>query len=190
MDEHQGETDGQTAELAVGVAAVGDAEDDHQEHEGQQALNEEGTTSGNGLIARFGTAAGFLEGFAKAVGSENAGIASASGIPNHEEQSTGNDAADELGSPIAKHFFQAHATIGPHAEADGGIEVRARNVTDAVGHSHHSQTEGDGYAKETDMSEECSAAASEYQNECAEQFGEEFVTRFHNFLKFNELLVN
>jgi hypothetical protein len=35
------------------------------------------------------------------------------------------------------------------------------------------------------MSEECGAAASKDQNECAEQFSEEFVTVFHNALSLS-----
>ena len=123
VDEHQGETDGQTAELAVGMATVGDAEDDHQEHEGQQSLNEEGTANGDGLVARFGTAASLLESFTKAVGSEDAGSATADGIPNHEEQSASDDTADELGSPVAEHFLKAHAAIDEDAKAYGRIQV-------------------------------------------------------------------
>ena len=185
MDEHEGETDGQTAELAVGMAAVSDTEDDHQEHEGQQGFNEEGTASGNGLIARFGTTTSLLEGFAKAVGSEDAGSTAADSVPNHEEQSTSDDTADELGSPINEHFFKAHAAVDENAKANGRIQVSTRNVTDTISHGHHSETKGDGYAKESDMSEEGGTAAAENQNECAEQFGEEFVTCFHNVLNFS-----
>ncbi len=188
VDEYQGKTDGQTTKLAVGVATVGDAEDDHQEHEGQQGFNEESTTSGNGLIARIGTTASLLEGFTEAVGSENTSVTSTRGFPNEEKQSTSNDAADELGSPVAKHLLQRHAAIGPNAEADGGIKVCTRNVANAVGHGYNGQTEGDGNAKETDMSKESSTATSKDQNERAEQFGEEFVTNFHNVLIFNWLL--
>ena len=189
MDEHQSETDGQTAEFAVGVAAVGDAEDDHQEHEGQQSFNEEGTAGGDGLVARVGTAASLLEGLAKTVGSEHASRTSASGFPNDEQQSTSDDTADELGNPVAKHLFKRHATIGPNAKADGGIQVGTRNVTNAVGHGHHSQTESDGYAKETNVSEKSGTATTEHQNECAEQFGEELVANLHNTLNFNWLII-
>jgi hypothetical protein len=38
------------------------------------------------------------------------------------------------------------------------------------------------------MSKESSTATSKDQNERAEQFGEEFVTNFHNVLIFNWLL--
>jgi hypothetical protein len=58
-------------------------------------------------------------------------------------------------------------------------------VTDAVGHGHHGETEGDGYAKEANVSEQGGTATAKYQNECAEQFGEELVTCFHNVLNFN-----
>ena len=185
MDEHQSEADGQTAKLAVGVAAVSDAEDDHQEHKGQQSLNEEGAASGDGLVARVGTAASLLEGLAKAVGSEHARGASTRGFPNDEQQSASDDTADKLGNPVAKHFFQRHATISPNAEADGGVQVSTRNVADAISHGNHSQTKGDGNAKETNMSEEGGTATSENEDECAEQFGEELVANFHNVLSFN-----
>ena len=180
VDEHQGETDGQTAELAVGVATVGDAEDDHQEHEGQQAFNQESTASGDGLIARVGTAASLLEGLTKTIGSEDAGSATADGIPNHKQQSTSDDTADELGSPVAEHFLEAHAAIDENAKTDGGIEVGTRNVADAISHGDHGKAESDGYTKEADMSEQGRSTATEHQDECAEQFGEELFTVFHN----------
>ena len=58
--------------------------------------------------------------------------------------------------------------------------MSARDVTDAVSHGNDGQTEGDGNAKESDMSEDCSTATTENKNEGAEQFGEEFVTNFHS----------
>jgi hypothetical protein len=66
-----------------------------------------------------------------------------------------------------------------------------RNMADAVGHGHHGQTEGDVNAKETNgaTSEDGSAATSENEDECAEQFGEKFVTCFHNCLNFNWLII-
>jgi hypothetical protein len=39
------------------------------------------------------------------------------------------------------------------------------------------------------MSEKGCATTAEDQNECAEQFGKELVTSFHNFLVFNWLLI-
>ena len=185
MDEHEGETDGQAAELAVGMAAVGDAEDDHKEHEGQQAFNEECTAGGNGEVARVGTAASLLEGFAKAIGCENASGAELGGIPNAEQQSTSDDTADELGSPVAQHFLETHAAVDENAKTDSRIKVSARDVADAISHGHHGQTEGDGNAKETDMSEEGGTATSKDEDECAEQFGEEFVTNLHSLLILN-----
>lgn len=53
-------------------------------------------------------------------------------------------------------------------------------MADAIGHSHYGETEGDGYAKETDVSEDCGTATTENKHESAEQFSKEFVTHFHN----------
>jgi len=60
-------------------------------------------------------------------------------------------------------------------------------VTDAIGHGHHGETEGDSNAQETDCSagEDCSTATAENKNERAEKFGEEFVTSLNNFLVFS-----
>ena len=58
-------------------------------------------------------------------------------------------------------------------------------MANAVSHGHYGETESNGNAKESDMSEESSSATSEDQNECTEQFGEEFVTCFHNSLNFS-----
>jgi hypothetical protein len=60
-------------------------------------------------------------------------------------------------------------------------------VTHTVSHGHNGQTESDGNAKESEGStgEDGSTATAKHQNECAEQFGEEFVTCFHNVLNFN-----
>lgn len=61
-----------------------------------------------------------------------------------------------------------------------------RDMSDAVSHRNDCQAESDCYSEKTNMSEECCAATSENQNECAEQLGEKLVTRFHDtyFLKF------
>ena len=45
VDEHQGQTDGEAGELTVGMAAVGDTEDDNQEHKGEDSLHDKGATS-------------------------------------------------------------------------------------------------------------------------------------------------
>ena len=60
-------------------------------------------------------------------------------------------------------------------------------MTDTIGHSHHGETESDGDAKETDVAKQSGTATAENQNERAEQFGEEFVTHFHNSLNFRSL---
>jgi hypothetical protein len=60
-------------------------------------------------------------------------------------------------------------------------------VADTVCHGYNGQTEGNGNAKESKGStgENGGTATAKHQNECAEQFGEEFVTCFHNVLNFN-----
>ena len=45
MDESECETDGEASELAIFMTAVGDAKDDHQEHESEESLNEERAAS-------------------------------------------------------------------------------------------------------------------------------------------------
>ena len=54
------------------------------------------------------------------------------------------------------------------------------DVTDAISHRYYGQAESDSNTDKTNLSEECCAATSENQNECAEQLGEKLVTRFHN----------
>ena len=166
MDEHQGETNGQTAELAVGMTAVGDTEDHHKEHEGQQSLNEESTSHACGLI--FAIACSLNEILSKTVGSENARFSGSDGFPDHKQQGTGNDTADKLCKPIDQHLLKGHATIDKYTETDSRIQVSTRDVANTIGHSDHGETEGNGYAEETDMAEERCAATSENKNECAE----------------------
>ena len=173
MDEHQGETDGETAELAVGMTAVGDAEDDHQEHEGQQSLNEESTPHVNGSIhrstcVRINGTSGFLESSIKAVGCKHASVTITSGFPNHEQQSTGDDTTDKLSQPVNDHLFKGHATIDEDTETHGWVQVSTRDVTDAISHGYHGKTKSDSYAQETNVSKQSSTATTENKNECAE----------------------
>ena len=60
-------------------------------------------------------------------------------------------------------------------------------MADTVGHGNHGETEGDGNAKESDGSagKDGCAAATENEDERAEQFGEKLVSDFHNVLNFN-----
>ena len=182
VDEHQGETDGQAAELAVGVAVVGYAEDDHEEDEGEQSLDQEGTAHRDFQIV--GVARGGGKVGAEAVGGEDTRRAQARGIPDDEQQSAGNDGTHALAEPIEEHVFQAHAAVDPHTERDSGVEVSTADVAHAVGHSNHSETKGDGHTEETDVSEQRSTAAAEHQHECTQTFGKHFVTDFHNVVTF------
>ena len=177
MDEHQGETDGEATELTIGMTTVGDAEDDHQEDEGQQSLNEEGTPHRSLEIATsYVSGAEELTITISGEGAEG----HIGGFGDHHQQATGDDTTDDLSDPIAKHLFQGHTTVHPHTETHCRIQVSARNVTDAVGHSDDCETEGDSNTKESNMTKDCSTATTENKNERAEQFGEEFVTDFHN----------
>lgn len=60
--------------------------------------------------------------------------------------------------------------------------MSTRDVTDTISHSHNGETKSDSNTKETNFSsgKDCSTATTENKNECAEQFGEEFVTNFHS----------
>jgi hypothetical protein len=60
--------------------------------------------------------------------------------------------------------------------------VGTRDVSDTVSHSDYSETESDGDTEETDFTtgKNGGTATTKHQNECADQFGEEFVTCFHN----------
>ena len=58
-------------------------------------------------------------------------------------------------------------------------------MTDTIGHGHHGETESDGYAKESNMSEKSGSATAKHQDECAEQFSKKLVTCFHNSLNFS-----
>ena len=178
VDEHQGETDGQAAELAVGVAVVGDAEDDYQEDEGQQGLDQEGTAAADAQVV--GIAGGGGELSAVAVGGENARGTKAGGVPDAEQHSTGDDGADTLAHPVQQHVLQRHTTVDPHAERDGGIEVGAADVTHTVSHGNDSETEGNGHTEETYVSEQRGTAAAEHQHECTQTFGKHLVGNLHN----------
>ena len=120
MDEGEGETDGEASELAVFVTAVGNAKDDHQEDEGQEGFNQEGTTAADGLIV---ATASSLEVFAKTVRSENGSSTSASSIPDAKQDSASDDSANELGNPVNEHFLKTHAAIDENAKADSRIKV-------------------------------------------------------------------
>lgn len=61
--------------------------------------------------------------------------------------------------------------------------MSARDMANAISHGDHGETKGDGYTKESDVSKDCCTATTENKNECAEEFGEEFVTDFHR-IKF------
>ena len=141
VDEYQGQTDGQTAELAVGMAAVGDAEDDDQEHEGEDSFNDEGATSIDVpvVVATSGEVG------TKVIGSEVAS-GNITTLGNSVNDSSSADGADDLCHPVDQHVFEAHATIGPNAKADSGIQVGTRDVANAVCHSHHGETESDSNA--------------------------------------------
>ena len=177
MDEHQGETNGKTTEFAVSVTVVGNTEDDHQEHKGQQRFHKEGTPHGDLLITTSNVSS--AEEIAITIGSESA-EGHVSRLGNHHQQETGDDTTDDLGQPINKHLFECHATISPNTKTDCRVQVSTRDVTNAVSHGNNGKTESNGYAKETNMSEDCSTATTEDKYEGAEQFGEEFVTNLHN----------
>jgi len=180
VDEHQGETDGQAAELAVGVAVVGDAEDDHQEDEGQQGLDQEGAAHADAQIV--GIAGGGGELSAVAVGGEDTRLAHAGGIPDAEQHSTGDDGADALAHPVEEHVLQRHTAIDPHAERDGGVQVGTADVPHTVSHGNDSEAEGNGHTEETNMSEQRGTAAAQNQHECTQTFGKHLVANLHNVI--------
>ena len=100
------------------MAAVGDTEDDHQEHEGQHALGDEGTKGVD--VPVVGATIG--EVLAVVVGGK---VARLDVTAFHDGKNDGGsaDGTNDLGAPIDEHLFQRHAAIGPNAEADGGIQV-------------------------------------------------------------------
>ena len=178
MDERQGETDGETAELAVFMTTVSDAEDNHQEHEGEKSLHEECSAC---CKLEVSVTSCCCELRTIAVGCENTSVAKTCSFPDDHKQCTCDDAAQNLCSPVNEHLFETHASVSPHAETHRRVEMSARDVTDAVSHSYNCQTKSYSYTEKTYLSEECCAASSENQNECAEQLGEKLVTCFHDY---------
>ena len=178
VDEHQGETDGQAAELAVGVAVVGDAEDDHQEDEGQYSLDGEGAPRAHIEVALTG---GSLEGLAVTVGGEHACGTQMGSLVDAEQHSSGDDGADNLAHPVKEHVLERHTSVDPHTERYGWVEVGAAHMADAVGHGDDSETESDGHTEEAHMSEQRGTAAAQHENEGAEALRKHFVTNLHSF---------
>lgn len=183
VDERQREADGETGGLGV-ATLVGGAQDNHQEHECQHGLGGEGTPHGDVQVAALHTAAGGLEVGPVAVGGEDARGAHAGRLVDAEQHGTGDDGADNLAHPVEQHLFETHASVDPHAETHGGVEVGAAHMADAVGHGDDGETEGDSHAEEAHMAEQCGSAAAQHQDERAEAFGKHFVGNLHSSLAF------
>ena len=176
VDERQREADGQAGGLGV-AALVGGAEDHHQEDEGQHSLDGEGAPHTHVEVTLTGSS---LEGLAVAVGGKDTCGTQAGGLIDAEQDGTGHDGADNLAHPVEQHIREFHAAVDPHAERDGGVEMGAAHMADAVGHSDHRQAEGDGHAEEAHMAEQRGTAAAQHQHEGTETFSKHFVTNLHN----------
>src|SRR5215470_13625750 len=61
-----------------------------------------------------------------------------------------NNRPDHLGNDIRDHLRGGKTSPNTQANRDRGIQVTAGNMTNSIGHSHHSEAKGQSYSVEPD----------------------------------------
>ena len=164
--QRQGQTDDQTRELLI-LLLRGNAQDDQDEDEGQDALDDQG---GQDLSVE------------QAVGAEALVKAD-----QRAEDRRARGSARELSDDVQEEVLDAHAARQQYADGDSRVDVAAGDVADGVRHRDDDQTERQSgqhvcrvrligaaqYGR--------GAAGEEYQHEGADELSDEF---FHVFLSF------
>ena len=170
MDQGEGEADGQPGE-SLGRPVIGGSQDDEQEHPSQDDL-------GGDYRAQRVAAGGML---AESVGRQVARRGKAFlTLGDDVDREAGEQAADHLHNPVARHRFPLDPSRQRRAQGDGGIEVAAGDGSECVDAGEHGQAEGECHAEKADpqrgtvgggelRGENRAAAAAEDQPECADQ---------------------
>ena len=180
MDQGEGQTDRHTGE-ADGSQAVGGAQDDQQEDEGEHQLGEQSgpeaiTTGGVGTPAVGGQGIAATEGEAFTTTGDAV------------DQATGGEGAQHLGHHVGQHLGTGELASRPEPEGHGGVDVASGDVTDRVGGSQQGETEGEGNAEEAEAkrvgggvvigehgSQHGTAAATEHEPEGTDEFGKKLL---------------
>ncbi len=168
VDEDQGQTDGETGEVACTELAVGGAENHEHEDEGGDDLHEASAPNTAGVSHAIATETHHAFGDAFSTGSHD--------VDESQQASTSEDAAYELADPVDAGLFPGHAAGKRHCEGDGRVDVATRDAADGVGHSDYRETESDGRAHYTSRGgttqEHSRSAAQQGENERSNQFSE------------------
>ena len=168
MDEDQGQTDGETGEVAGAELAVGGAENHEHEDEGGDDLHEASAPDAAGVSHAVAAETHHAFGDAFSTGRHD--------VDESQQASTGKDTADELADPIDAGLFPGHTAGKRHREGDSRVDVATGDAADGVGHGDHGETECDGRAHNTcrggTTQEHGRSAAQQGENERSNQFSE------------------
>lgn len=75
-----------------------------------------------------------------------------------------------MGERVEQHPFQCHATADPQREADGGVEVRAADEEERVGHRRNHEAHRQ---RRQDADEEARQRHGERDEECADELADQ-----------------
>ena len=162
VDEHEAQTDGQSCKVVGGSVGLGGSTQ-HYEYEdaGEDDLSQQSAHHGNVSLQVVGS---------RALQTGNIG-------GEQCQQCRADECADALEDDVHAAILGIHASAQEAAESDGGIDVASGYSTDGVGHSHHSQSEGQGGAHygrnivhRITTQADSYAAAHEYEHHSAHHF--------------------
>ena len=157
--ENQGETDGETCEVAGSYLGIRGAENDKDEEEGGDNLNEE--------CSAYSACIGYT------IGSETAGkVSCGDNLGEEEKDGSCHDCTDNLATPVTNGILPAETAGEGYTEGDGRVDVASGDTSDRVSHCDNRKTESHGGAYDAGgrvtAKEHCGSAAKEGQNESSD----------------------
>ena len=144
VHEDEGQTDGETGEVARTEFAVGGTQYHEHEDEGGDDLHEASAPDAAGVSHAI--AAETPHAVSDAFSSRS------HDVDERQQASTSKDTADELADPVDAGLFPGHTAGKRHREGDGGVDVATGDAADGVGHSDHGETESNSRAHDTSRS--------------------------------------